>query len=328
MRLTLLSEAEIRDLVEPADAIGAVRAAFVSLAEGRVTMPTPSEMYFEEARGDIHVKGAFLHGAPYFSYKAASGFYDNPQLGLPTNAGLVLVFDARTGFPAAVLLDNGYLTDLRTGAAGAVAADLLARHDVDKVAVLGAGVQARRQLELLTAVRTPAVVEVWARRPEQAEEYAAEMAGRLGLDVRVAPGARAAVEGAAVVVTTTPAREPLVEAAWLEPGQHLTAVGADVPEKQELAPDVFGRLDKIVVDSRAQALRSGDTQGAVAAGVITADDIHAELGEIAAGARPGRESDAEITLADLTGLGAQDAAMANLVTERAVAAGLGRTIEI
>jgi ornithine cyclodeaminase len=154
------------------------------------------------------------------------------------------------------------------------------------------------------------------------------MGGRLGVEVRVAPDARSAIEGATVVVTTTPAREPLVEAAWLSPGQHLTAVGADVPEKQELAPDVFGRIDKVVVDSRAQALRSGDTQGAVAAGVITADDIHAELGEIAAGMRPGRESDDEITLADLTGLGAQDAAMANLVTERAVAAGLGRTIEI
>jgi ornithine cyclodeaminase len=328
MRLTLLSEADIRGLVEPADAVDAVRAAFVSLAEGRVTMPAPSEMYFEEARGDIHVKGAFLHGAPYFSYKAASGFYDNPRLGLPTNAGLVLVFDARTGFPAAVLLDNGYLTDLRTGAAGAVAADLLARRDVDTVAILGAGVQARRQLELLTAVRSPTLVQVWARRPEQAQEYAAEMGGRLGVEVRVAPDARSAIEGATVVVTTTPAREPLVEAAWLSPGQHLTAVGADVPEKQELAPDVFGRIDKVVVDSRAQALRSGDTQGAVAAGVIAADDIHAELGEIAAGMRPGRESDDEITLADLTGLGAQDAAMANLVTERAVAAGLGRTIEI
>ncbi len=328
MKLTLLTERTIRGIIEPLDAIGAVRDAFVSLAEGRVTMPAPSEMDLAEVHGDMHVKGAYLHGAPYFSYKAASGFYDNPRLGLPTNAGLVLVFDSRTGFPVAILLDNGYLTDLRTGAAGAVAAELLAPRQVDKVAVLGAGVQARRQLEMLTAVRSPELVEVWARRPEQAAAYAASMSEQLGLRVRIAGDRRQAVEGATIVVTTTPSREALVEAAWLSPGQHLTAVGADLPDKQEIAVDVFARVDKIVVDSRAQALRSGDTHFAVEAGVIDVGAIHAELGEIAAGLRPGRETDDEITLADLTGLGAQDAAMANLVTERALASGLGDTIEI
>lgn len=328
MRLTLLTESTIRGIVTPAEAIDAVREAFVRLAEGRVTMPAPSEMDLADVRGDIHVKGAYVHGTSYFSYKAASGFYDNPRLGLPTNAGLVLVFDARTGFPAAILFDNGYLTDLRTGAAGAVAASLLAREQVRKVAVLGGGVQARRQLELLQAVRSPELVEVWARRPEQAEEYADEMAEWLGLEVRVATDRRSAVDGAMIVVTTTPSRDPLVEAAWLVPGQHLTAVGADLPDKQEIAADVFARVDKIVVDSRAQALRSGDTHHAVDAGVIGADAIHAELGEIAAGFRPGRETEDEITVADLTGLGVQDAAMAGLVTERALAAGLGDTIDI
>jgi len=328
MKLTLLDETTIRELVAPTEAIAAVREAFIALARGEVTMPAPSELYFEQAHGDMHVKGAHLHAAPYFSYKAASGFYDNPRLGLPTNAGLVLVFDARTGFPVAVLLDNGYLTDLRTGAAGAVATDLLARSHVDKVTIIGAGVQARRQLELLTAVRTPTRVEVWTRRPEQATVYADELAGQLDVEVVVAASRQAAVEGADIVVTTTPSREPLIEAAWLSAGQHVTAVGADVPEKQEIASDAFARVDKIVVDDRSQALRSGDTHHAVAAGVIDADAIYAQIGEIAAGQRPGRENDSEITLADLTGLGAQDAAMANLVTERALAAGLGSVIEI
>ena len=328
MKLTLLNEATIREVVQPTDAIAAVRDAFVRLAQGRVTMPAPSEMDLADAHGDMHVKGAYLHEAPYFSYKAASGFYDNPRLGLPTNAGLVLVFDARTGFPVALLLDNGYLTDLRTGAAGAVAADLLAPPVVGKVAVLGAGVQARRQIELLTAVRAPELVEVWARRPEQADEYAAAMTEQLDVDVSVASDRRSAVEGATIVITTTPSREPLVEAEWLSDGQHVTAVGTDLPDKQEIAADVFARVDKIVVDDRGQALRSGDTHRAVAAGVIDADAIYAEIGEIAAGRVPGRESDDELTLADLTGLGAQDAAMANLVTERALAAGLGTTIDI
>lgn len=324
MKLTLLTEDVIKEVITPFEAIGAVRDALAQAARGKVTMPAPSEMELAGGRGDIHVKGAFLHGSPYFSYKAASGFYDNPRLGLPVNAGLVVVFDAGTGFPVAVLLDNGYLTDLRTGAAGAVAAECLALPQIDKVAVLGAGTQARRQLEMLTAVRPPRRVAVWARRPEQAAEYVAEMTERLQVEVTVAAERRDAVDGAAIVITTTPAHEPLIDASWLAPGQHVTAVGADLPEKQEIPAAAFGRVDKIVVDSRAQALVSGDTHHACASGVISAEDIHAELGEIVAGLRPGRETGAEITLADLTGLGAQDAAMANLVTERVLSAGHGR----
>jgi ornithine cyclodeaminase len=276
----------------------------------------------------MHVKGAYLTGSPYFSYKAASGFYDNPQRGLPVNAGLVMVFDAETGFPSAILFDNGYLTDLRTGAAGAVAADLLARPQVGKVAIIGAGIQARRQLEMLLQVRSPAEVSVWARRQEQAAQYAREMSDLLGVPVSVADSARAAVSGADVVVTTTPAREPVVSADWVEPGQHLTAVGADLPGKQELDPRLFARADKVVVDSVSQAIRSGDTHHAIDGGFLRQDDIYAELGQLAAGLKPGRESAGELTIADLTGLGVEDAAMANLVTGRLAAAGGGQTIEI
>jgi ornithine cyclodeaminase len=328
VRVSVITEPEIRELVGPADAVAAVRQALVQLARGEAIMPEPSEMDLADVRGDMHVKGAYLSGAPYFSYKAASGFYDNPARGLPVNAGLVLVFDAQTGFPSAILFDNGYLTDLRTGAAGAVAADLLARPRVGRVAILGAGVQARRQLEMLLQVRQPADVSVWARRPEQAAGYASEMTGALGVPVTVAESARAAVDGADIVVTTTPSREPLVSAAWFGPGQHITAVGADLPDKQELDPALFAAADKVVVDSLAQALRSGDTHHAVQAGLLDAAAIHAELGQVAAGSRPGREHDAELTIADLTGLGVQDAAMANLVAAKLAQAGAGQVIEI
>lgn len=328
MQLTVVSEAEIRRLVDPPSAVSAVRSALVQLARGEATMPAPSEMDLAEVRGDMHVKGAFLHGADFFSYKAASGFYDNPRLGLPVNAGLVLVFDARTGFPRAVLFDNGYLTDIRTGAAGAVAADLLAIGQVEKVAVIGAGVQARRQLELLREVRQPNQVSVWSRRAESASSYAVEMSNALGVPVVAEPSARSAVDGAAIVVTTTPARRPLVLSEWCGPGQHITAVGADLPDKQELEPALFGRADKVVVDSRAQALRSGDTHHAVEEGILTEDQIHAELGEIAAGLRPGREGEDELTIADLTGVGVEDAAMANLVASVVAEGDVGRRLEI
>jgi len=328
VQVGILSEQAIRQIVDPGAVVAAVRDALVQHARGQAIMPEPSEMDLAQARGDMHVKGAYLMGAPFFSYKAASGFYDNPRRGLPVNAGLVLVFDAETGFPRAILFDNGYLTDLRTGAAGAVAADLLAVADVRQVAVLGAGVQARRQLEMLLQVRSPARVSVWARRPEQAEAYAREMTRSLGVPVTPQPSARAAMEGADVLITTTPAREPLVRAEWFEPGQHVTAVGADLPDKQELDPALFARADKVVVDSVSQAIRSGDTHHAIAGGHLAPGGIYAELGDIAAGLRPGRERDAEITIADLTGLGVQDAAMANLVAERMVAEKLGQMVEI
>lgn len=328
MEVQIATEDVIRRLIEPAEAIEAVRGALAKLAMGEAIMPDPSQMDLAEMRGDMHVKGAYLTGTQFFSFKAASGFYDNPSKGLPANAGLVMVFDAATGFPRAILFDNGYLTDLRTGAAGAVAADVLARGEVAKAAVLGAGTQARRQMEMLVQVRPLGEVSVWARRPEQAAEYAAEMGGRLGLPVTVAGSVREAVEGAGVVVTTTPAREPLFPAGWIRPGQHVTAVGADLPDKQELDPALFELADKVVVDSVSQAVHSGDTHHAIEAGRFSGDRIHAELGQIVAGTVPGRGSDAEITVADLTGLGVEDAAMANLVTERLIAESAGWPVEI
>jgi ornithine cyclodeaminase len=275
----------------------------------------------------VHVKGAYLHGAPTYSFKVASGFYRNPERGLPVGAGLVLAFSAETGELAAVLFDNGYLTELRTGAAGALAADLLARQRVGKVAMLGVGGQARYQLEALAGVRRPEVVTAWGRDPAKAEAYATEMRERLGLAVEVAPSPRDAVEGADVVVTTTPAREPLVRAEWLAPGAHVTAVGSDMPEKQELDAAVLARADKVVADRLEACLENGEIHRAVAAGAITAGDVHAELGEIAAGDRQGRESDDEITVADLTGVGVQDAALAAFVVTQAEARGAGRPLE-
>ena len=301
-----------------------MREAFVALARGDVTLPGVIGLELPEAGGEVHVKGAYLHGAPTYSFKVASGFYRNPERGLPVGAGLVLAFSAETGQLAAVLFDNGYLTELRTGAAGALAADLLARR---RVAMVGLGGQARYQLEALAGVRTPEVVAAWGRDPAKAEAYATEMRERLGLAVEAAPSLREAVEGADVVVTTTPAREPLVRAEWLAPGAHVTAVGSDMPEKQELDAAVLARADKVVADRLEACLQNGEIHRAVAAGAITAGDVHAELGEIAAGNRPGRESDDEITVADLTGVGVQDAALAAFVVTQAEARGAGRPLE-
>jgi ectoine utilization protein EutC len=328
MQVRVLLEAEIRGLIGPAAALPAVRDAFAALARGEATLPGVIGFDVPAHQGEVHVKGAYLHGAPYYSIKEAAGFYANSERGLPVGSGLVLVFDATTGFLAAILFDNGYLTELRTGAAGALAADLLARRRVGRVAVIGAGSQARFQLEALALVRRPASVTVFGRTPSRVAAYAREMQERIGLPVRVAASARDAVEGADVVITATPSRAPIVRAEWLGRGAHVTAVGADGPEKQELEPEVLARADKVVVDRLDQCLRLGELHHAVEVGLLAAGDVWAELGELAAGQKPGRESEDEITVADLTGVGIQDAAVASAVVAEAVRRNVGRTIEI
>jgi ornithine cyclodeaminase len=324
--LRVLREAEVRRLIGPREALAAVRDAFARLARGQATLPGVIGLDIPERQGEVHVKGAYLHGSPYYSIKEAAGFYANAGRGLPVSSGLVLVFDAATGFPAALLLDNGYLTELRTGAAGALAADLLARREVETVAMIGSGGQARYQLEALLGVRRPRRVLVHGRSRERAAAYAREITDRFGLAVELAASVRAAVEPADLVVTTTPSREPLVRAEWLRPGAHVTAVGSDGPAKQELHAEVLARADKVVADSLAQCLRLGEIHHAVEAGVLRAEDVYAELGALAAGLAPGRASDDEITVADLTGVGVQDAAVADVVTAAAAARGIGDTL--
>jgi len=222
------------------------------------------------------------------------------------------VFDATTGFPLALLRDNGYLTELRTGAAGALAARLLAPDHRLKVGVIGAGSQARYQLRAISRVRTLGGVRVWSPAQEELRVYEEEMAPFLEVPVAGVASPREAVEEADLVVTVTPSRAPLLEGGWLKEGVTVLAVGADGPEKRELSTGIMERAGKVVVDSRDQCLRLGETHHAVEAGVMAADDVHAELGEVLLGRRVGREA-METIVVDLTGVGAQDAAMAGAV---------------
>lgn len=214
----LLLEDEIRALVGPAEALEAMHRAFAALDRGEAILPGSVGLAFDEAEGEAHVKGGYIRGDETFAVKVATGFYRNAQRGLPTAGGLFLVLSARTGLPEAILLDNGYFTELRTGAAGA-AADLLARAEVETVLVLGAGSQARYQLAALLGVRTPERVLVVARRREAAEAYAREAAERHDLEVVVTGDLQRAVGSSDVIVTTTPSRAPLFPATWISPGR-------------------------------------------------------------------------------------------------------------
>ena len=310
--MKIITEDQLRSLVKEAEALEAVEIAFRALAEGRVIQPPPLGMDLEAVRGEVHVKGAFLQGEEVFAMKVASGFYNNPEAGLPTGSGLVLVFDSQTGFPLALLQDNAYLTELRTAAAGALAVRLLTPEAPLTVALLGAGSQARYQMKAIARVRAIQEVRVWSPAPDEIPAYVEDMAPILGVPIAGAPSPKEVVRGANLVVTVTPSRTPLLQAEWLEPGVTVVAVGSDGPEKQELAVEVLGGAGKVVVDSRAQCLRLGETHHAVAAGVLTPEGIHGELGEILLGARAGREGGERIVV-DLTGVGAQDAAMAGVV---------------
>jgi ornithine cyclodeaminase len=323
----VLESDDVRRLVGIADAIAAVRDAFVAADQGLAVTPAPLSLRLPDADGELHVKGAYLTGAPVFAVKTATGFYRNPSLGLPVSGGMTLVYDAGTGVLRVLIADGGLLTELRTAAAGAVAADLLARPQARIAAVIGTGGQARYQLQALLQVRPVKLVKVWGRQREAAELYARDMTAS-GLMVSVAATAREAVEEAEIVVTATSSSAPLIEAGWLAPGAHVTAMGSDMPHKQELDPRILAAADKYVPDSVDAAALSGELHHAIEAGVFNAGAVYGELGAVASGRLAGREHQDELTVADLTGLGVQDAAIAALAGRRAAEHGAGRDLPL
>jgi ectoine utilization protein EutC len=326
--ISILTESELRLLV-PLDlaAVDCVASAFAALADGTVVMPPILRLDIADHNGEVDVKTAYVPGLSSFAIKISPGFFDNPKLGLPSVNGLMVLFSARTGLVEALLLDNGYLTDVRTAAAGAVAARALSRPDSRSVAVLGAGVQARLQLEALTLVRPVERAAIWARDPAKAEAAAAELALRLGIPVTYVPDARNAVRAADIVVTTTPATRPILLGHWLMPGQHVTAMGSDAEHKNELDPLIIPLGAPYVADSLTQVRRLGELHHAIAAGVVPADMPAPTLGEILRGRAAGRASPGAVTVCDLTGTGVQDTAIATLARERATAAGAGTRFE-
>jgi ornithine cyclodeaminase/alanine dehydrogenase-like protein (mu-crystallin family) len=300
----ILREPDVRAALDLPSCIDAVEQAFVAYTSGEAELPGVIHLDVPEAQGEIHVKAGHLHGRPAYAVKVASGFYAADP---PAIDGMVVVFDARDGSPLAILLDGGYLTDTRTAAAGGVAARWLAPSTVHTVAVIGTGIQARAQVQALRVVR-PGIeeVRVWGRDPEKAARAAADVGGVTAATVEEA------VHDADVVVTCTASREPLVFAAWIKTGTHITAVGADGPGKQELDQALLRSADVLVVDSLAQCRALGELQHA-----RSEEGRAVELGAICAGRAPGRSADHQLTVCDLTGVGVQDVAAAGAVLARA-----------
>jgi len=308
--------AEIRDALRGIDPLPLIEEGFVAYSRGRAVVPPVGELVFEDPPGDVHIKYGYIKGGDIYVIKIASGFTDNPKRGLPSGDGLMLVFDQRTGLLQAVLLDEGYLTNLRTAVAGAVVAKYLAPRRVTRVGILGAGVQGRMQLEWLRRVRTFDEAVVWGIADEELEAFRRDMEAP-GLAVRTTRRAEDVAAAANLIVTCTPSTRPLLEAGWIRPGTHITAMGSDTPSKQELDPAILARADRVVVDSLSQSELRGEVFRAVSAGAIGRDRL-VELGRVIEDPGLRRASDDEITVADLTGVAVQDIQIAAAVF-RAVA---------
>jgi len=323
----IISKSEVQECLPMSRAIDAVRTAYSAFARGRVQMPPVQHLDVPDYRGEVDIKSGFVQDFGLIGTKIASGFYDNQKLGLPSGIAIIVLMDLKTSIPLAIM-DGTHITSYRTGAAGAVAASVLARNDSNVVGVVGAGTQGRMQVLALKELFDIQSVNVWDIDRERAQDYRKDMQERIGIQVSVVDAPSEVLPGADILVTATPSREPLIMADKIHDGLHINAIGADGPGKQELDPLIMKRASKIVVDSLAQCRRIGEIQHALAQGVIDERSVHAEIGEILNNDKPGRENETEVTLFDSTGLSAQDIAAANVVYRIASERGLGQRIDL
>ncbi len=309
----VISLDQIKNVLPAIDVARYIEEGFVAYSSGRVVVPPVGELIFDEPPGDTHIKYGYIRGDDYFVVKIASGFYENHRLDLPSGSGLMLLFSQKTGQPLGILLDEGFLTDVRTAVAGQIAAKYLAPRSISRIGVLGAGIQARMQVEYLAPVTLCRNVLVWGRPGSSAklESYRQDMEGR-GYAVRTTHDAREVGGTCQLIVTATPAKSALLLAADVRRGTHITAMGSDTSEKHELDPEILGKADIVVADSIEQCLSRGEIHKALAAGCLQRERVR-ELGHIIADKSLRRTSDDQITVADLTGVAVQDIQIAKAV---------------
>jgi len=303
--LNLKQIQEALKLIDPVEVIiRSIEEGFVAYSQGKVVVPPIGELVFEEPRGETHIKYGYIRHDDYYVIKIASGFYDNIKLGLPTSSGLMLLFSQKTGELIAVLIDDGYLTQVRTAAAGAVVGKYFAPQKVRRVGVFGAGVQGRMQVEYLRYVRDFKDVIVWGVNQEELDRYKKDMTAR-GFKVRTTFDAEEIASTCNVIIMATPSHSPLLRAGQVRRGTHITAMGSDSAEKQELDPAILKMADKLAVDSIPQSLLRGEVFKALEAGMIKKENL-VELGTAISDRRLQRQSEDEITVVDLTGVAVQD----------------------
>jgi len=289
-----------------------IEKGFIAYSAGKATVPPVGELILSDPPGEAHIKYGYVHDGPYYVIKIASGFYQNAAVGLPSSNGMMLVFDRRNGMPVATLLDEGHLTDVRTAVAGAIAAKYLAADEISRIGIVGTGAQARLQLEYLKPVTDCRDVLIWGRDEGKAKQCGDDVE-KIGFNASTTDEPRDILQHCNLIVTTTASTTPILsDVDSLQSGTHITAMGSDTEDKQELSAVLLGRADVVVADSIAQCLLRGEIHQALAAGTLDQENLQ-ELGAVIAGSNTGRENSQQVTVADLTGVAVQDIQIATAV---------------
>ena len=307
---TIIKRDEILSIVKDINVISAMEKGFIEYSNGNTVVPPVGELLFDKPKGETHIKYGYIKNDNHFVIKIASGFYENSKLGISSSQGLMLLFNQKTGETEAVLLDDGHLTNIRTAAAGAVAAKYFAPQKVKAIGIVGTGIQGRLQLQYLQKVRPCKTVWVWDINTENANIYKEELV--TDFDIHIAKNTSELAVNSNLIVTTTPSPTPLLQADDIQPGTHITAVGSDTHEKQELDDEILAKADILISDSIEQSKSRGEVYQAVKNGAVSHKQV-SELGEAIQDKNLQRKSEEQISVVDLTGVAVQDIMIAKAV---------------
>ncbi len=307
---TIIKLKDMHSIVEDIDIISAMEEGFIEYSNGKTVVPPVGELLFDNPKGETHIKYGYIKDDDYFVIKIASGFYENPKLGISSSQGMMLLFSQKTGEIKSVLLDEGHLTNIRTAAAGALVAKCFAPKNIKAIGVIGTGIQGRLQLQYLQKNNPCKTVWVWDRKPESAEKFKNELGA--DFDIHIAQSTSELAKHCNFILTTTPSEKPLLLANDVQPGTHITAVGSDTPEKQELQSELLQKADIVVSDSIPQSKSRGEIYRATKDDCISSDKV-IELGNAIQDKSLQRTNDNQITVVDLTGVAVQDIMIAKAV---------------
>ena len=308
----ILNRETIEGLLNGVDLSSLISKGFIAYSSGQVVVPPIGELTFKDPPGDVHIKYGYIKGDKYYVIKIASGFWKNEEYGIPNGQGMMLLFNQNTGVPEAVLHDEAILTDIRTAIAGQICASRLA-NEIHCIGIIGTGVQARLQAEYLQNITQCREIMVWGRNVDKVRKYKKDME-RKGFTVSIKTNAKDVCKGCNLIITTTASKDPIIFKDDLQPGTHITAVGADAIGKRELGEGVLGLANTVVADSVVQCVERGEISHALSAREIKTKQI-CELGHILSGKSIVRKNSKHITIADLTGVAVQDVQIATAVFE-------------
>jgi alanine dehydrogenase len=325
LKTLILTKSQIKRLIDMPMVIKAVERAFRLQGENLTQMPPKIYLHLDKFSGDFRAMPAYLQRIEACGIKWVSVHAKNNRKGLPTVMATIILSDPRCGYALAIM-DGTLITNLRTGACGAIAAKYLARKDSSSVGLVGCGVQAKYQLLALNKLFDIKKVYVWGNERSCAEKFLKESKD-FKLNIEIREKISDCVKDADIVVTTTPVHKPIVKADWIKQGTHINAIGADAKGKEELQPALLKKA-KIIIDDRRQAIHSGEINVPISRGIIKPKDIYASLSEVITGKKKGRANSKEITIFDSTGLAIQDIAVADLVYKSALKKGVGEFVNL